>query len=113
MTQPTGDTQPTGETVDVRDNPGAQRYEAWFRGQIAGIAYYQLQAGQLTFTHTEVQPGFEGHGIGGALANGALTAARASGAPVVPLCPFIAGYIRTHSEFLDLVPGPVQKRLDL
>jgi predicted GNAT family acetyltransferase len=108
-----GGATPTGDTVEVRDDREQSRFEAWFHGELAGIAYYELRSGELTFTHTEVQPQFEGHGIGGALAHDALAAARASGLPVVPLCPFIADYIEKHTEFLDLVPGPVQKRLGL
>jgi predicted GNAT family acetyltransferase len=34
---------------------------------------------------------------------GALDDIRARGLRVVPFCPFVAGYIRRHSEYADLV----------
>jgi predicted GNAT family acetyltransferase len=55
------------------------------------------------FTHTEVDPAFEGHGIGSALAAGALDDARRRGLVVVPSCPFIRAYITRHPEYADLL----------
>src|SRR3712207_7478230 len=52
--------------------------------------------------HTEVDDQFEGRGIGSALARGELDAARADGLDVLPLCPFMAAYIRDHpDDYLD------------
>jgi predicted GNAT family acetyltransferase len=39
------------------------------------------------------------------LATGVLDDARKKGLTVVPLCPFIAGYIERHSDYADLVAG--------
>jgi len=47
----------------------------------------------------------EGHGLGSALARGALELARIQGYKIVPQCPFIAAYIAKHPEFRDLVAG--------
>jgi uncharacterized protein len=57
----------------------------------------------ITFTHTEVPPALEGHGIGSALVRGALDAARAQGLKVVAKCPFVSAYIAKHPEFADLL----------
>jgi predicted GNAT family acetyltransferase len=54
------------------------------------------------FVHTEVEDKFEGHGVGGALARGALDDVRARGFKVTPLCPFIAGWMKKHPEYEDL-----------
>jgi predicted GNAT family acetyltransferase len=37
------------------------------------------------------------------LVEAALTDIRVRGLRVVPLCPFVAGYIRRHPEYADLV----------
>ena len=88
------------------DSPADERYEARLDGQLAGIASYRLTGDTITFTHTVVEPGFEGRGVGGALARTALDDARARGLRVVPRCPFFARWIQRHPDYADLVvPG--------
>jgi predicted GNAT family acetyltransferase len=90
--------------VDVKDNPAEDRYEAWLDGQLAGFATYGLSEHAIVFLHTEVDPAFEGRGIGSALARGALDDVRAQGdRDVVPLCPFIKGWIAKHPDYQDLL----------
>jgi uncharacterized protein len=50
-----------------------------------------------------VEPEFEGHGVGGALARTALDEAAARKLSVRPLCPFIAGWISRHPDYQHLV----------
>jgi uncharacterized protein len=89
--------------VSVVDNPRAHRYEVWFDGARAGYALYRIEDGTTVFTHTEIDPSFEGHGLGSRLASEALDDVRAHGRSVVPLCPFIASYIRKHPQYSDLI----------
>ncbi len=89
--------------VTVRDNPAQTRYEAWDARTLAGFAVYFVTGSVITFVHTEVDPAFEGRGIGSQLATFALDDARGRGLQVVPQCPFFAGYIRRHPEYADLV----------
>lgn len=91
-------------TVEVRDAPEASRYEVWAGGELAGYTRYRLHDDRVTFTHTEIDPGHEGQGLGTQLARAALDDVRARGLMIVPQCPFIAGYIRRHrDEYLDAV----------
>ncbi len=89
--------------TQVVDNPDQQRYEIRVDGTLAGFAEYRRQSGVVTFTHTEIGPAYEGQGLGSVLARAALDATRGGGEQVVPLCPFIAGYIRRHPHYVDLV----------
>jgi len=50
-----------------------------------------------------VPKALEGRGIGSALARGLLDLARAQKLKVKPLCPFVAGYIKKHPEYADLL----------
>jgi uncharacterized protein len=102
---------PSPDDVEVRANPEELRYEAWVEGRLAGSTFYTEHGDRLAFTHTEVDPQFEGRGVGSALARGALTDARNTGRKVVPLCPFIASYIGRHPEFTDVVPSESRHRI--
>jgi predicted GNAT family acetyltransferase len=90
--------------VEVRDNPEQHRYELRSDGELAGFVTYGLHPDHITFIHTEIEPPYEGEGLGGQLARAVLDDARRRGLMVIPMCPFIAGYIRRHPEdYLDLV----------
>jgi len=92
--------------VVTSHNPAASRYEARIDGELAGFAEYQMTDQLVVFTHTEVGDAYEGRGIGSALARYALDAVRAEGRHrVLPLCPFIKGWIGKHPEYVDLVYG--------
>jgi predicted GNAT family acetyltransferase len=91
----------------VVDNPTAGRYEAVAGGELAGLVAYQRRGNVVVFTHTSVEPAFEGKGVAGRLAAAALDDARAQGLAVVPRCPYVAQYIRRHPAYEDLVsPEP-------
>jgi len=94
-------------SVQIFDNSAEERYEAQVDGTVAGEAYYELQPGRIVFLHTEVDPAFEGRGIGSMLAKDALDDVRSKGLRVVARCPFFARYIRQHPEYQDLLAqGP-------
>jgi len=88
----------------IDDNPEEQRYEALLDGQLAGFIRYQLRGDQITLYHTEVEPAYEGEGIGAELARVALADIKSRDLKLVPLCPFIARYVRRHAdEYLGTV----------
>jgi hypothetical protein len=88
--------------VVVNNNRSAQRYEVQLDGALAMIDY-RLGDQKIIFTHAEVPPAFRGQGIAQKMAHTALEEARAQHQKVVPLCPFVAQYIRRHPEYQDLV----------
>ena len=88
--------------ITVQNNADRSRYEAFVDGDLAGYAAYRDTARGRVFTHTSVDPDYEGHGVGSALARGALDDVRAQGIPTVVRCPFITDYIRRHPEYADL-----------
>lgn len=89
--------------VEVADAPDRGRYQARLHGEVVGFAAYRLSDDVITFTHTEVDDEFEGQGIGGRLARGALDDARARSLRVRPQCPFIRSWIERHPDYADLV----------
>jgi predicted GNAT family acetyltransferase len=90
--------------VSVQKNADKSRYEAHIDGDLAGFAEYQLNGELVIFTHTEVEPNHEGQGVGSAIARFALDDVRAEAThSVLPLCPFIKGWIGKHPDYRDLV----------
>ena len=90
---------------DVADNPAANRFEVSVDGEPAGFADYRQEGTALALVHTEVDPAYEGRGVGSALVRGMLDAARERGADVLPYCPFVRDWIARHAEYADLVPA--------
>jgi uncharacterized protein len=95
-----------GAPVDVVDVPGAQRFEARIDGRLAGFTDYRTVRGRLILVHTEVDPAFEGRGVGSRLAAGALDDVRSRGLTVTVKCPFIAAFLERHPGYQDLVARP-------
>jgi uncharacterized protein len=88
----------------VSNNPERSRFEiAVEDGRVAGFAAYVPGDGTREFNHTVVKDEFEGQGIGGRLARGALDQTRAEGLKVIATCPFIKGWIEKHPDYQDLL----------
>jgi predicted GNAT family acetyltransferase len=89
--------------VTVSDRPNELRYEIEVDGEVAGFINYRREPGVYELVHTDVDPKWEGKGVGATLVRGALDDLRARGLKVRPYCPFVAAYIRRHPEYQDLV----------
>jgi uncharacterized protein len=93
----------------VVDNPQASRYELWLGATRAGVIKYRSRPGAVLLVHTEVDPAFEGRGLGAKLVAGALDDVRRRGLRIVPLCPFVRSYLERHPEDADLIaPRPAR-----
>lgn len=88
----------------VSDNPDQGRFEGRLDDRIVAFSEYELtRPSVIKFLHTEVDPEFEGQGIGSVLASTVLDQVRGRELRVVARCPFIAAYIRRHREYADLL----------
>jgi predicted GNAT family acetyltransferase len=90
------------ENVVVENNEAAKRFEARVAGEVAFIQY-RYEKDRIVMVHTDVPPSLGGRGLAGKLAHAALEYARTAGLKVVPLCPYVASYIRKHPEYQSLV----------
>ncbi|MGH8922317.1 MAG: GNAT family N-acetyltransferase [Actinomycetes bacterium] len=88
---------------DVFLDTEEHRYEIMADGGLAGFAIYDSRPASVVFTHTEIRRQFAGRGLGARLIGAALDDVRRQGRTATPLCPFVAGYIRRHPEYVDLV----------
>ncbi|HTW21028.1 MAG TPA: GNAT family N-acetyltransferase [Mycobacteriales bacterium] len=104
-------TDATGPQIEVTNNAAARRYEVHVDGELAGLTTYDLVGEQVVFTHAEVYPKFEGHGIGSALARAALDDVIAQEKVITPRCPFIVDYVRRHPSYLEYVDPQHRQRI--
>lgn len=96
----------TQDEVAASHAPDKSRYEVYVDGELAGWADYALTDGLITFTHTEIDPAFEGRGAGSALVRFALDDVRDTGErKVLPICPFVKGWMGRHPEYQELLYG--------
>lgn len=85
--------------VEVVRNDLEDRYEIHVGEHLAGFAQYREHGDRTVFFHTEIADAFEGRGLGGILARRAIEETVERGRVIVPLCPFIAAYLRKHPEY--------------
>lgn len=93
------------EDARVERNAEKYRYELYLGDKLAGFAQYHDSGNRVVFTHSEVDDAFSGHGLGSVLAAGALDDAVARDKVIVPICPFIAAYVRKN---LDTYRGHIE-----
>ncbi|MGW0894653.1 GNAT family N-acetyltransferase [Saccharopolyspora sp. NPDC002578] len=79
------------------------RYDVTTAGALAGFTEFVDLGQQRIFYHTEIGEEFGGRGLAGALVGRALADTREAGLRIVPVCPFVAKYLKNHHEFDDLV----------
>lgn len=86
----------------VIDNKESKRFEHHVDGNIAFVDYI-LAKGKIFLTHTEVPQGLEGKGIASGLVKSVLHEVKDRDLTLVPMCPFVAAYIKRHPEWKELV----------
>lgn len=91
------------EDYTLIDNTEAKQYEFHVGNYIPKIEYIKTNTGDIYLTHTEVPVELEGKGIGGQLVKKVLADIEQKGLRLVPLCPFVAGYIQKHPEWRKIV----------
>jgi predicted GNAT family acetyltransferase len=84
------------------DNKEAKRFEFQIEDHVAFIDYI-LAKGNIYLTHTEVPTALEGKGIASALVLAVFKVIEQESWSLIPLCPFVATYIKRHPEWKKLV----------
>ncbi len=91
--------------ITVTKDPDRQRYGASADGSstVAGIIDYLDTSELIVLKHTEVDPSFEGRGVGSALARASLDDIRERYLKALVVCPFINRWVGAHPEYRDLL----------
>lgn len=96
-------------TTEVRRDAAKSRYEVYLDGELAGVAEYVTRGIRIIFTHTEIDEAFGGHGLGSILVREALDDAVSRGATIVPVCPFVAAYVKKHHDWDASIEWPARR----
>ena len=95
---------PNDTTVQITDRAERHHYELRQDGKLAAHIVYRMHgADTIELVHTEVEKEFEGQGLGSRIVKFALDDARARGLKVIPTCSYIAGWLKKHPEYEELV----------
>lgn len=79
----------------LNDNTSLSQYEFHINEFVPRIEYIKAQT-SIYLTHTEVPIELEGKGIGSELVRQVLEDIKEKKLSLVPLCPFVALYIKCH-----------------
>ena len=94
----------------VRNNEAESQFE-WTADGDTAVLTYRLKLGSIVFVHTGVPERLRGQHIAGKLVAAGLEFARQKGLTVIPLCSFVAAYLKKHQQYLDLVQKEYRERV--
>ncbi|MBO0933667.1 GNAT family N-acetyltransferase [Fibrella aquatilis] len=86
-------------------NQDKHRFELRTDGKLSMVVFERVDDHTLALTHTEVHPDLEGQGIGSNLVKQVLDYVDAHSLKIVPLCPFVATYLKRHPDYQRVVSG--------
>lgn len=89
-------------SYQLLDNIEKKQYEFQLPNHTPRIEYIRAK-NNIYLTHTEVPQELEGQGIGSELIKQALEDIKEKDLTLVPLCPFVAHYIKEHPQWKELV----------
>jgi predicted GNAT family acetyltransferase len=79
-------------------------FVATLDGQKVGLMTYSWAGDEkIIIDHTEVQPAFNGKGVGKELVYKAVEFAREKNLKILPLCPFAAAMFKKNEEIRDVL----------
>ena len=94
------------ENLEVTHNEAENRFEIWIDGQLSKLDYNHHD-NTIVMMHVGVYPDHRGRGIAGKQTQVALEYAKEKNLRVIPMCSYVAAYIRKHPQYLDLMkPQP-------
>ncbi|MBP2830971.1 N-acetyltransferase [Aquimarina sp. U1-2] len=85
-------------TLTNNKNNPKKRFELHVDDKIAFIEYILAKEDTIYLTHTEVPRPLEGNGLGSALVKKTLAFIEEKGYQLVPLCPFVAAYLKRYPD---------------
>lgn len=85
------------------DNEDRSCYEMHIEKYIPQIEYMKSNKNEIFLTHTNVPTAIQDRGIGSYLVQKSLEDIERKKMLVVPMCPFVAAYIKKNPEWMRIV----------
>jgi predicted GNAT family acetyltransferase len=90
--------------LDVTRNTSANQFELLRDGEPIGTLVYTYEGDATVLQRIEVDEKYSGQGLAGQFAEAALGQLASGEEAVIPVCPFVRGYMIKHPQWQDLVP---------
>jgi len=88
--------------VNIIDNKEKKRFEFKIEDNLSFVEYIVAQD-KIYLTHTEVPKELEGKGIASEMIKQIFKKIKEENLKLIPLCPFVAGYIKNHPKYKELL----------
>lgn len=89
------------EELEITHNPAENRFETWIDGQLSKLDYIE-DGDTIVMTHVGVHPDHRGGGVAGKITGVALEYARKKDLRVIPMCSYVAAFIRRNPQYDEL-----------
>lgn len=87
--------------LEITNNPAENRFEVWIDGQLSKLDYIE-DGNTIVMTHVGVHPEHRGGGVAGRITQVALEYAKQRNLRVIPMCSYVASYIRRNPQYIEL-----------
>ena len=94
------------EGLKIVQNETENRFEIWIDSQLSKLDYMQ-DGDTIVMTHVGVHPEHRGQGVAGKLTQVALEYAKEKSLRVIPMCSYVAAYIRRNPRYAELMKQKV------
>jgi hypothetical protein len=89
------------ETLEITHNPAEKRFEVFISGELSKLDYIE-DGNTIVMTHVGVHPEYRGSGVAGKITQVALEYAKEKHLRVIPMCSYVAAYIRRNPHYIEL-----------
>lgn len=91
--------------MDIKNKTMDDRQKLVFEENGEEIAFivYRVSEGRMVLEHTEVDPAFNGQGLGKKLVKEAVEVARQMHYRIVPYCPYAKKVLQGNTEYSDVL----------
>lgn len=89
------------EKLEITHNQAESRFETQVNGQLAKLDY-SMDGNTIVMTHVGVPYEFRGQGVAGVITKAGLEYAKANSLRVIPMCAYVASYIRRNPQYVEL-----------
>jgi predicted GNAT family acetyltransferase len=87
--------------LEITNNPAENRFEVWIDGQLSKLDYIE-DGDTIVMTHVGVHPEHRGGGVAGRITQVAMEYAKQRNLRVIPMCSYVASYIRRNPQYIEL-----------